>query len=54
MALRDRLCHTLNPLHVYCRLRDIGLSRRAASRIARMYERYVFSACNISTKRRCR
>jgi len=32
-------CHVLNPLHVYCRLRDLGLEKRDAIWCARHYER---------------
>lgn len=34
--------HMLNPLHVYCRLKDIGVSGPLAHRMCRMYERFVF------------
>lgn len=33
--------HYLNPLHVYCRLRDLGLSKGTAVTLCRIYE-YVF------------
>ena len=33
------LQHILNPLHVYCRLRDGGLSLKKARRIGMSYER---------------
>jgi hypothetical protein len=34
--------HYMNPLHVYCRLRDIGISRNAAMFVCRIYERAIF------------
>ena len=34
--------HYMNPLHVYCRLRDIGVSRSAAMFVCRFYERVIF------------
>jgi hypothetical protein len=34
--------HYMNPLHVYCRLRDMGISRNAASFVCRLYERAIF------------
>lgn len=37
--------HYLNPLHVYCRLRDAGLSKGAASNLCRIYEEKVFRKC---------
>ncbi|MDR2892738.1 MAG: hypothetical protein LBV80_06615 [Deltaproteobacteria bacterium] len=39
VRLRMLLQHNLNPLHVYCRLRDFGLPRRVASRVSGLYER---------------
>ncbi|WP_198015348.1 hypothetical protein [Nitratidesulfovibrio termitidis] len=39
------LQHRFNPLHVYCRLRDAGLSPRAAGRVSGLYERYVYRMC---------
>lgn len=34
--------HYMNPLHIYCRLRDIGISRNAAIFVCRIYERAIF------------
>ncbi|MFC1823065.1 hypothetical protein ACFL9T_10190 [Thermodesulfobacteriota bacterium] len=34
--------HYLNPLHVYCRLRDIGLTKGLATALCRIYERVIF------------
>jgi len=34
------LQHRFNPLHVYCRLRDYGLSSRFAIRVSNAYERF--------------
>ena len=39
------LQHRFNPLHVYCRLRDVGLSPRTAGRVSGLYERYVYRVC---------
>jgi hypothetical protein len=36
------LKHYLNPLHVYCRLRDIGLGKGMASLLCRVYEKMIF------------
>jgi hypothetical protein len=33
------LQHYLNPLHIYCRLRDLGLSRWQAIKVCKFYER---------------
>ncbi len=34
--------HILNPLHVYCRLKDVGVSAPMAQRVCRVYERFLF------------
>jgi len=36
------LKHYLNPLHVYCRLRDVGLGKSQAVFLCRIYERMFF------------
>jgi len=36
------LKHALNPLHVYCRLCDLGMTRQKAIALCRIYERYFF------------
>jgi len=33
--------HKLNALHVFCRLRDMGISAKVAQRLIRLYERMV-------------
>lgn len=40
--IRNAVHHFFNPLHVYCRLKDIGLSKPVAHKMSRAYERYVF------------
>jgi len=35
--------HYLNPLHVYCRLRDIGVPKVVAVLLCRYYERAFFN-----------
>jgi hypothetical protein len=37
--------HYLNPLHVYCRLRDVGLPKSAAFFLCRFYEKVIFKRC---------
>jgi len=37
-GVRETVCHRLNAMHVYCRLRDLGVGRQRALRIARRYE----------------
>jgi hypothetical protein len=34
--------HTLNPLHVYCRLVDAGMDRHFGLVLSRLYEKTVF------------
>lgn len=36
--------HVFNPLHVYCRLCEVGLGQPAALRVCRMYERWIYRA----------
>lgn len=36
------LKHYLNPLHIYCRLREIGMGKEKAVALCSLYERYVF------------
>lgn len=40
--VRNILQHWLNPLHVYCRLLDYGISPRFATRLSGLYERWVY------------
>lgn len=40
------LQHRFNPLHVYCRLRDCGLSSRFAIRVSNAYERF-YKVCGL-------
>jgi hypothetical protein len=43
--VKSYIQHYLNPLHVYCRLRDCGIPNGAAIRVSAVYERVyrVFS-----------
>ena len=34
--------HYMNPLHIYCRLRDIGITKGTAMFLCRIYERSIF------------
>ena len=36
------LKHYMNPLHIYCRLRDIGVTKNVARFLCRGYERAIF------------
>ncbi len=40
--LRSHLQHHLNPLHVYCRLRGLGVADSAARAVTSCYERVVY------------
>jgi len=40
--LRRALQHLLNPLHLYCRLRDFGVGTLKAQRMCASYERIVY------------
>jgi copper oxidase (laccase) domain-containing protein len=39
---RYRLQHRANPLHVYCRLMDLGMGRFISRRVCTFYEKVVF------------
>ena len=47
---RAYLQHRFNPLHVYCRLCDYGLSTRFAIRVSNAYER-VYKVCGLGRAR---
>ena len=36
------LQHYFNPLHIYCRLRDLGMAKELATCLCRFYERFFF------------
>lgn len=36
------LQHYLNPLHIYCRLRDLGLAKAPAAFFCRVYDQFLF------------
>lgn len=38
MTFADRLRHYLNPLHLYCRICDLGISEEIAMWIVKKYE----------------
>jgi len=42
MSLRSHLQHTLNPLHVYCRLRSMGMAHKSAHAVTHCYERVLY------------
>jgi hypothetical protein len=37
------LKHYINPLHIYCRLRNLGFAKSWAGFLVRVYERRVFN-----------
>ncbi|MEF2230219.1 MAG: hypothetical protein V3571_04760 [Pseudodesulfovibrio sp.] len=41
-GLRCRLQHHLNPLHVYCRLRTLGVAHRPAQVVSICYEKVLY------------
>lgn len=42
ITIMDRIRHLLNPLHIYCRLKYVGVSEKAALGICRNYEAYIY------------
>lgn len=41
-TLRRQLQHLLNPLHLYCRLKQAGLGGPLARRLCESYERVLY------------
>lgn len=41
-GLRSRLQHHCNPLHVYCRLRTLGMAPRTARALSACYEKMLY------------
>jgi len=42
IIVRTTLQHHMNPLHIYCRLREIGTPKRVAAHFGLCYERSIF------------
>lgn len=40
--MRSIINHIFNPLHIYCRLVDLGIGRDLARRMARRYESTIY------------
>jgi hypothetical protein len=38
----DKIRHLLNPLHIYCRLTYLGMSRKVARDICKVYETCLY------------
>ena len=45
-SVRAYLQHRLNPLHIYCRLCECGISPMTAKRLSCAYER-IYKACGL-------
>lgn len=41
-AMRRRLQHLFNPLHIYCRLKQAGIAESTARRLCTAYERGLY------------
>jgi hypothetical protein len=41
-TLRRQLQHFLNPLHLYCRLQEAGVTEPLARRLSQAYERALY------------
>lgn len=41
--MKPKIQHTLNPLHVYCRLRDLKLPKKPSLIICKFYEKGLYS-----------
>jgi hypothetical protein len=44
LIMDARLQHYMNPMHIYCRLRDLGLDKSQAIHLSRAYEWAIFKA----------
>ena len=42
ISRKDSIRHLINPLHIYCRLIDIGVKRSFAKQIVRIYD-YLYT-----------
>ena len=42
MTIRSHFQHHFNPLHVYCRLRTLGVADKAARFVTSCYEKVVY------------
>jgi hypothetical protein len=40
--IRNFMQHFFNPLHVYCRLKDMGVKTPTAHKMSKAYERYLW------------
>jgi hypothetical protein len=40
--MSDLILHVLNPLHVYCRMRDLRVRKGLALFVCRIYEHTIF------------
>lgn len=42
------LQHYMNPVHIYCRLRDMRIPRKSAVFLCRLYERTIFKIFSVN------
>jgi hypothetical protein len=49
--MTNTLQHYLNPLHVYCRLRDIRVPKGVAILLCKVYERAIFKRLRAGPER---
>ena len=42
VQIMGAIMHCMNPLHIYCRMRDIGIAKRTAMFLCRIYECCIF------------
>jgi len=43
MRLPKYIEHVLNPLHIFCRLRDLGINPKKSIKIAKIYDKTIFN-----------
>lgn len=45
-GFRSFMQHLFNPLHLFCRLREVGMDRDKARKWCGAYERYLYKKVN--------
>ena len=40
--MRKKLQHIFNPLHIYCRILDHGVTKKTATKLVQIYEKYIY------------
>ena len=49
----NKVVHYTNPLHVYCRLRELHIKKENSKRLTRLYEKIIFPVIMKTMKTIC-